>query len=74
MSVLWADNPSNFVMTATGGTSNAPFRVLSQTNLLIPLINWQPFSTNLFDSNGNLTITNAVNLAEPQRFFLIVQP
>jgi hypothetical protein len=32
------------------------------------------FSTNTYDGNGNLTITNAVNPAELKRFFRTVEP
>lgn len=67
-------NPSNFVMTASGGATNGTFRVLTQTNVVEPMVNWFTLSTNLFDGDGNLTITNLVNPAEPQRFFRIVEP
>jgi hypothetical protein len=66
--------PSNFVMTVTGGATNGQFRVLTQTNVAEPMANWTAISTNTYDGNGSLTVTNAVSPAEPQRFFRAVQP
>ena len=65
---------TSFVMTATGGTPNASFRVWTQTNAAEPMSNWDPVSTNSFDGSGALTVTNAVNSAEPQRLFRISEP
>jgi hypothetical protein len=61
-------------MTATGGVANGQFRILTQTNVAEPLTNWAPISTNNYDNAGSLVLTNPVNLAEPQRYFRIVQP
>lgn len=65
---------TNFVSTITGGAPNGQFRVLTQTNMTEPMPNWTAISTNTFDGAGTLSVTNSVNLAEPQRFFRIVQP
>jgi autotransporter-associated beta strand protein len=65
---------TNFVLTVTGGTASGEFRVLSQTNIVEPVANWEILSTNTYDGSGNLTITNLINLAEPQRYFRVVQP
>lgn len=65
---------TNFVLTVTGGTANGPFRVLTHTNVEEPVINWLTLSTNTYDGNGTLTITNLVNPLEPKRFFRTVQP
>jgi hypothetical protein len=67
-------NSTNFVMTATGGVANGQFRILTQTNVAEPLTNWAAISTNNYDSTGSVVLTNPVNLAEPQRYFRIVQP
>jgi hypothetical protein len=31
-------------------------------------------STNTYDGNGSLTITNLVDVTEPERYFRIAQP
>jgi hypothetical protein len=49
------------------------YRVLSATNLMIPLPNWVPLATNTFASGG-FTNTIPVNPANRQRFYLISEP
>lgn len=65
---------TNFVFTATAGTTNGTFRLLTQTNVAAPLANWQSLATNMFDAAGSQVVTSVVNRAEAQRFFRIVQP
>jgi hypothetical protein len=65
---------TNFVVSITGGSTNGQFRVLTHTNVEEPVINWAALSTNTYDGTGSLVVTNAVNPAEPKRFFRIVQP
>jgi hypothetical protein len=67
-------NLTNFVVTATGGVANGQFRILTQTNVTVPLNNWAILSTNNYDGTGSLVLTNPVNPAEPQRYFRIIQP
>ena len=67
-------NGTNFVLTVTGGATNGQFRILTQTNVTEPVINWATLSTNIYDGNGGLTVTNIVNTTEPSRFFRIIQP
>jgi hypothetical protein len=65
---------TNFVITATGGVPNGQFRILTETDLTVPLTNWAILSTNTWDASGNGVITYPINLAEPYRFFVIIQP
>lgn len=65
---------TNFLMTAGGGLSNGQFRVLSHTDIEAPLLDWETLSTNTYDGNGSLVITNPASPDEPRRFFRIVQP
>jgi hypothetical protein len=67
-------NSSNFVMNVTGVTNTGQFCVLTQTDLAEPVANWATLSTNTFDGNGALNVTNLVNPAEPQRFIRTVKP
>lgn len=66
--------PTSFVLTVTGGTANGQFRVLTHTNVDEPMTNWFVLSTNTYDGNGTLTVTNPVNPGEPKRFFRTVEP
>ncbi len=60
---------SNLVLSGSGGTANAPYNVLTTTNLLNSV--WLPIATNNFDSSGNFSATNAIVPGVPQEFYLI---
>src|SRR5262249_1361967 len=60
----------DLVLNGTNGIANAPYYVLSGSNLALPVAQWTRIATNLFDSFGNfgLTITNN---GAPQSFFVL---
>jgi hypothetical protein len=58
---------NNLVMSGTGGTGNWPYLLLAATNLVAP--QWNPITTNQFDSAGNFALTNVVNVNQPQLFY-----
>jgi len=65
----------NAVISGTNGSPGATFRVLSSTNVSLPLSNWTVIATNTFDGSGNVvnyTVTNAVS--GPQRFYILQTP
>ena len=64
----------NLVFSGTGGTDNGTYRVLTTTNLTVPLANWTPLATNNFDASGNFTFTNPISSALHQQFYVIKQP
>jgi len=37
----------------------------------VPVINWQPVATNLFDANGNFNFTLPFNPVAPRQFFIL---
>jgi hypothetical protein len=47
--------------------------MLKSTNVALPLIYWTPVLTNTFDSSGRFSVTNTIDPAAPQYFFLIKQ-
>ena len=65
---------TNVIFTGTGGTPNAPYAVLTATNVVTPLTNWVSIATNLFDSSGNFSFTNGIAPGELQRYFRIRTP
>ena len=65
---------NGFKFTGTGGVANANFYLLGTTNLVIPATNWMRLLTNQFDGNGNFNITNVLNPAWPQTFYLLQVP
>ncbi len=64
----------NLVFSGTGGASGGSYRVLTSTNLMLPLASWVPVSTNNFDASGNFSFTNPVSAGPHQQFFIVKQP
>jgi len=62
------------VMSGTGGTTNGTFYVLVSTNIALPLNQWTPVATNLFDGSGNFIFTNVPDPNAPQAFYLLQIP
>jgi len=64
---------SNLVLNVTNGLAGNQYRVLSTTNLALPVADWTPLTTNNFVANGKFSFTNsAANL--PQQFFILSSP
>lgn len=61
------------VMSGTGGTTNGTYYVLTSTNLLAPVSQWTPVSTNQFDGQGQFIFTNPISTNTSQ-FFILKQP
>jgi len=59
-----------------GGT-NCPmgvqYRILSSTNVALPLASWIPVVTNMFSANGTYAFTNSTS-GKPAAFFVLVSP
>ena len=65
---------NSVVLSVTSGPAGSPYRVLTSTNLILPLTNWTPVWTDTFDLNGSGQFTNLVNPANAQQFFNIIVP
>ncbi|MGD0259257.1 MAG: polysaccharide lyase family protein [Verrucomicrobiota bacterium] len=63
-----------FILNGSGGTPGHLYYVLTSTNVSLALAQWTPIFTNSFDSNGDFTWTNAMNINVPQKFCLILVP
>jgi len=61
------------VYTGTGGPTNVPYYVLATTNITLPITNWDRVATNMFDSTGAFSFTNAMTNA-PQQFYRLQLP
>jgi fibronectin-binding autotransporter adhesin len=58
--------------TATNGTPNATYYILTSTNIALPLSSWTTIQTGNYDGNGNITaLPVTVNPALPQSFYLL---
>ena len=67
-------NGSQLVLTGSGGPPNGSYAVLTSTNVMLPINQWTPISTNYFDSLGNFQITNNVAPGITSRFFRLRVP
>jgi len=65
---------TNVIMSGSNGPPNAPYAVLTATNVTTPLSNWVSLDTNQFDTSGNFIFTNAISPAFPRRFFILQVP
>lgn len=61
---------TNLVFTGSNGVPGSTYYLVSSTNLALPLNQWQPAASNVFDSNGNFNVTN-VKSPVSQQFFRI---
>jgi len=63
----------NLVFSGTNGVVGGAYYVLTATNLMLPRTNWSIIATDYFNAGGNFSVTNAINPALPQQFYLISQ-
>ena len=65
----------NLTFTGFGGGPNGQYTVCCATNLTLPLAQWTPVMTNLFDANGNfnalVALANTPNPTAAQQFFAV---
>ncbi|HSY20282.1 MAG TPA: hypothetical protein VK815_18195, partial [Candidatus Acidoferrales bacterium] len=65
---------TNLVFSGSNGSLNGSFSVLTTTNLLLPLGRWTTNFSSQFDGAGNFSVTNGVNPAAPQQFYILQTP
>ncbi|MEY2429732.1 MAG: hypothetical protein QOJ40_2617, partial [Verrucomicrobiota bacterium] len=61
----------NLIFSGTNGTAGNTYYVLTSTNLIAPLSTWVRLQTNTFGPGGVFSVTNAINPATPNRFFML---
>jgi hypothetical protein len=64
---------NNLILISTSAP-NSSQRVLSSTNVALPIVNWTPVTTNAVGANGLFTNTIGINPVEPKRFYRLVAP
>jgi autotransporter-associated beta strand protein len=62
---------TNVVLSVTNGPPGATAYLLTTTNLALTRVNWARIATNVFDSSGSLTLSNALAPDMGQRFYSI---
>jgi autotransporter-associated beta strand protein len=65
---------TTLTISGTNGAGGGQYVLLGSTNVALPLIQWTPLLTNMFDGSGNFNLsTNIVNPALPQEFYILSQ-
>ena len=57
----------------TGGIPGAQYRILTSTDVTLPLTNWTPVATSVFAPDGSYSYTES-SPTNPASFFLLVTP
>ncbi len=65
---------TNLFMNATNGAPGGTWKLLTSTNVILPVASWNTNSSGVFDGLGNVAVTNGINFTEPQRFYRIKVP
>ena len=65
---------TNVRLSATSGVPSGTFYLLRSTTLTTPWANWGTVSTNAFDAAGGATVTNALDPALGQKFYILKLP
>jgi PKD repeat protein len=63
----------SLTFSGTGGIPNAQYRILTSTNVALPLAGWAPVATNTFAPDGSYSYTQSF-LTNAANFFLLVTP
>ena len=62
---------TNMLFSGTNGPRNGTFLLRASTNLSLPITSWPVIGTNVFDGYGAFNITNPVDPAANQLFYLL---
>ena len=65
---------SQLLFSGSGGASNGTYHVLATTNVALPMTQWTPVATNLFDDTGNFRFTNPITPGVLRRFYRLLSP
>ncbi len=63
-----------FIVSGSGGPTNATYSLVTSTNLASPLSEWAPLQTNFFNSTGEFSCTNEIMPGIHQQFFRLFVP
>jgi PKD repeat protein len=63
----------SLIFGGTGGSANTQYRILSTTNVALPIATWIPVWTNVFKPDGSYSYTNSP-LTNKATFFRLVTP
>ncbi len=62
------------IINGAGGLAGATYRILTATNVALPLVQWTPIVTNQFSASGGFTYTNVIQPSLPAQYFRVILP
>jgi hypothetical protein len=62
------------IINGTGGSAGATYRILTTTNIGLPVAQWTPAATNQFGANGGFSHTNVIQPNLPALYFRVSMP
>jgi hypothetical protein len=67
-----AGTGNQVIINGAGGFSGATYRIVTATNVALPLPQWAPIVTNQFSTNGGFSYTNVIQPNPGAQFFRAV--
>jgi len=62
------------IINGTGGSAGATYRILTTTNVALPVAQWTPIVTNQFGAGGGFSYTNVIQSNMPAQYFRVSMP
>jgi len=62
------------IINGAGGSAGATYRILTTTNVALPVAQWTPIVTNQFSASGGFSYTNVIQPNTPARYFRVILP
>jgi len=62
------------IINGSGGWAGATYRILTTTNVQLPVVQWTPIVTNQFSVTGGFSYTNVIQPNVPARYFRVSLP
>lgn len=69
-----AGSGNQIIINGAGGLGGATYRILTTTNVALPLAQWTPITTNQFSASGGFSYTNVTQPTVPAEFFRVSLP
>ena len=62
------------IINGAGGLAGATYRILTATNVALPLVQWTPMVTNQFSASGGFSYTNVIQPNLRAQYFRVILP
>jgi hypothetical protein len=69
-----ARSGNQVIINGAGGLPGATYRILTTTNVALPLVQWTPIVTNQFGASGGFSYTNVAQPNLRAQYFRVSQP